>query len=204
MPFVKGKTVVVFGDSLSAGDISPGAAFANGLRQAGARVVVNAKVGRSAWNFYKREDAAAQLAAIGRLEPDLVVVVLGTNDIGLSLALDQVRMAQLRVDLERSGAEVYAFGPPAFALGTREESGSAEVMTMMHTVFGDRLFDLRPLTADMTRAGVGGRSSDGVHFTAAGGKAVGDRMAKKFLSESAGGSWAPVLVLALFGYLLLR
>lgn len=204
MPAVKGQTVVIFGDSLAAGDSSPGAALANRLRESGARVQVNARVGRSAWNFYKREEVDAQLSVIARLDPDLVIVILGTNDIGLSMSLDQARMLTLRDQLRHTGAEVWAFGPPAFPPGSREESGSAQVVTMMHTVFGDHLLDLRPLTADMTKAGSNGRSIDGVHFTAAGGKVVGDRMAKKFESAGQGLAWAPALVLALVGYLMFR
>lgn len=205
MPSVRGKTVVIVGDSLSAGDISPGHHFAQRLRQQGAaKVVVNARVGRSAWNFYKREDVDQQLLAIAAVHPDLAIVILGTNDIGLSMPLDQARMVTLRDQLAHTGAQVWAFGPPAFPPGSREEGGSAEVMTMMHTVFGDHLLDLRALTRDMTKAGAGGRSSDGVHFTAAGGKTVGDRMAKAFTSEGDGIGWVPVLALAFVGYLLLR
>lgn len=198
MPAVSGKRVVVVGDSLSSGASSPGGVMAEHLRIGGAAVMINAKVGRSAWSFFGREDAGVQLAAIRAWAPHHAIIVLGTNDIGLSMQQDAERMRQLRDGLAASGATVWAFGPPAFQ-GGRLAEGAPAVFDMMRDVFGDTLIDLRPLTLDAVTV-AGGRAADGVHFSAAGGATVGARMAAVFLD--AGGSssvlWIALGLLGLF------
>jgi lysophospholipase L1-like esterase len=186
VPDVHGKKVLVFGDSLSAGQFSPGKVMAGQLDGA-AEVRINARV----------------LAAIRAFDPDLIVVVLGTNDIGLSMAKDKARMNELRDAFDAGGAEVWAFGPPSFAAGTREQAGSTAVVSMMKSVFGDRFLDLRPLTADLTASA--SRTTDRVHFTATGGKVAGDRMADRFLrTDDRGGDGWVLLAAAITTYFLLR
>lgn len=205
MPGVKGKRVVVFGDSLSADPSSPGGVFAARLRASGADVMVDARVGRSAINFYDREDVGAHLAAIRAFAPQLVIVELGTNDLGRDPARDLDAFARLRVDLGQGGAPVWAFGPPTFpSVGKGSENGPAvpAVWGTMKAVFGDKLLDLRPLTRDRVPAGTNGRTGDGVHFTAAGGKIVGERMADVFLSAGSGGVLIALAVLAAAAILL--
>jgi lysophospholipase L1-like esterase len=191
MPSVSGKRVVIFGDSLSSGVASPGGVLGSHLNLKGAVVKINARVGRSANNFYGREDVVGQLRDIDAFAPHLAIVELGTNDIGLSLAVDQAKMTQLRDGLARAGAtEVWAIGPPAFADATLSQ-GAAAVVDMMRRVFGDRFIDARPLTADMTTTG---RTADGVHFTSSGGSTAGSRLAAAFLG--AGSFPVSLLVIA--------
>lgn len=202
MPSPRGQRIVIFGDSLSEGAASPGGSFGESLRQAGAEVLINARRGRSAWNFYKLEDAAAQFAEIRAFEPTLAVVVLGTNDIGLSLSSDLQRMLQIRDALRAAGADVWAFGPPSFPSAQRA-AGADGVFSMMRAAFADRLIDLRPLTVDQTSPS-SGRASDGVHFTAAGGRVAGERMAQAFSSASSDSGILMPLAILLGIYLLLR
>jgi lysophospholipase L1-like esterase len=197
MPSVAGKRVVIFGDSLSASSSSPGGVLGAHLTANGATLKINARVGRSAYNFYGREDTTAQLRELDAFAPHIAIVELGTNDIGLSLAVDQAKMVQLRDGLARAGAtEVWAVGPPAFADAARN-TGASQIVGMMRHVFGARFIDLRTLTADMTTTG---RTSDGIHFTAEGGALVGGRLAHAFLDASSSGPFvviAAVLVAAL-------
>jgi len=177
MPSVAGKRVVIFGDSLSSGAASPGGVLGAHLTAKGATVNINSRVGRSAYNFYGREDTVGQLREIDAFAPHLAIVELGTNDIGLSLGIDQAKMTQLRDSLARVGAtEVWAIGPPSFADATLER-GAGSVVDMMRRVFKDRFIDARPLTADMK---TNGRTGDGVHFTKDGGSLLGARLAQEF------------------------
>jgi len=203
MPDVRGKRIVVFGDSLSSGAGSPGAEMAAALQAGGAAVQVNARIGRSAHNFWTREDTATQLAAIQAFRPNLVIVELGTNDIGLAMSVDRAQMQKLRTALAANGAEVWAFGPPAFRPELGLDSGAAEVVTMMLSVFGNRFIDLRRSTRDMLTA-ERGRAADGVHFTSAGGEQLGKRMADQLVDATSSNAliWAPLL--ALLAYALFR
>jgi len=199
MPDVRGKKIAIVGDSLSSGQFSPGAVMASNLKGAAA-VKINARVGRSANNFYGREDHAAQLADLRAWEPDIVIVVLGTNDIGLNMKVDGQKMAALRDGLAAGGADVWAFGPPSFPAG-REREGAPAVKAMMSKVFTGRFIDLQPLTADLTTSAH--RTSDGIHFTAAGGRATGERMAEAFIAKKdlSGVGIALALVAGLAAYL---
>ena len=184
MPDVRGEKILLFGDSLSSGQLSPGWFLAQHL--GGAKEVrVNARVGRSANNFWAREDAPAQLRQAIGWDPTLVIIELGTNDIGLSMSIDGQKMREIKDALGQNGAEVWAFGPPAFPTGTKQHNGSAEVVQMMRQVFGPRFIDLRPITADLLSSAH--RTSDKVHFTAAGAKLAGERMARSFREASDGG-----------------
>jgi lysophospholipase L1-like esterase len=177
MPSVAGKRVVIFGDSLSSGAASPGGVLGHHLTANGATVKINARVGRSAYNFYGREDTVGQFRELDTFAPHIAIVELGTNDIGLSLGIDQAKMTQLRDSLARVGAtEVWAIGPPSFADAALER-GAGSVVDMMRRVF-DKFIDARPLTADMRTSG---RSGDGVHFTKDGGAILGARLAGAFL-----------------------
>ncbi|MCC7024613.1 MAG: SGNH/GDSL hydrolase family protein [Thermomicrobiales bacterium] len=202
---IRGQRVVIVGDSLSAGPHTPGQVLADRLAAAGADVRVNARVGRSANNFYGREDWRGQLQQIAATHPDVAIVVLGTNDIGLSMTVDAQRMTQLRDALAGAGADVYAFGPPTFPPGTRLVAGQPQVVRMMRDVFGgDRFIDLTPLTADLVTSQH--RTGDQVHFTAAGGDVAGQRMADAFLraSSAPGGGWPVAVALLVAGWFLLR
>lgn len=159
------------GDSLSSGAGSPGGAMASVLRAGGHEVVVDAKVGRSYGSFL-REDPDRRVAALAAARPQVVVVALGTNDIGLAPAVELERIRDLHGRLRAAtGAPVFAFGPPSFAPGHRLTSGRAELVALERQVYGARFVDLGPLT------GAAPRTSDGIHFTAAGGDQLGRRMA---------------------------
>ena len=183
MPSVQGKRVVIFGDSLSADPGSPGYELGAMLARNGASVKINARIGRSANNFYGREDVAGQMADITAFQPDLAIVELGTNDLGLNMTVDEQQMIRVRDALIAAGAkQVYAFGPPSFADGTATTQ-AVDVLNMMRNVFGAKLLDLRPLTRDILTTAQG-RTGDGVHFTSSAGKVVGDRMATAFLATN--------------------
>ncbi len=204
MPNVSGKRVLIFGDSMSAGAGSPGDELGRNLASTGATVTTNALVGRSANNFFGREDVAGQFADIAAFAPQVVIVQLGTNDIGLSMAVDGARMEQLRAAFAGSGADVWAIGPPTFPSsgpGADQTPGAPSVVAMMTDVFGaSRFIDMRPLTADMAIAGQGGRAADGTHFTSAGGQVIGKRLADEFM-KAGGPPIGTVLMALLFGTL---
>ena len=141
MPSVSGRRVFVLGDSLSSGRSSPGAVFASLLAESGAQVQVNAKVGRSANGFIRLEDGEATLARVrDGFDPDIVYVVLGTNDLGLNLEVDARQFERIRSAFPR--ASVWGVGPPAFADRTLA-SQAAAMSTMMASVF-PAFIDLRP------------------------------------------------------------
>lgn len=177
---VTGHRILIFGDSLShpgsdkgpeifelpttAGSASmPGARLGQRLLDAGASAVrIDARVGRSAHNFFGRESYAKLLSSDQTWSPTIVLVMLGTNDIGLNMRIDGVEMAKIRDAF--SSSTVISAGPPAFA-SSQLTHGAEAVYEMLHAVFMT-VIDARPLssTAASDRAG------DGVHFTAAGAK----------------------------------
>lgn len=203
MPSVKGKRVQIVGDSLSASTSSPGGQLAARLTAAGADVHVNAKVGRSARSFLRESDHADQVKKIDDWQPDLAIVMLGTNDIGYAAGVNRTAMGQVLIELRASGAQVWAVGPPAFAPGVRD--GGAGVVDVMREVFGSgRFLDLRPLTSDLTAAPA--RAGDQIHFTAQGGALVGQRLADRFQQAGGGGATLAVALgtVLLLGWVLSR
>lgn len=172
---IVGQRILIFGDSLThhgadsapeAWDVTqpstrassaPGDLLASMLLERGAAAVrTDARVGRSAWNFWKREDAAGLLAADLAWRPTRVIVMLGTNDLGLSMLADGVAMAKIRDSFP--GAEVWSVGPPWFPASALLAQTDA-VYAMLRRVFGPgRVIDARPLTPQ------GPRTGDGVHF----------------------------------------
>lgn len=205
-PFA-GKRVLIFGDSLShhgrddappvyeltAGSKPtlsvPGDVLAHALFAGGSPVRIDARVGRSAWNFYRREAWQDLLAADLAWRPDVVIIKLGTNDLGLGDKATLEKMTALR-DTFYPGSHVIAVGPPSFASANRQVD-SAPVVRIMEAVFGDNFIDARPLTADLTSTG---RAGDGVHFVASGAKLYAARLeaalGKLVQPGSSGGSEA--------------
>ena len=175
MPNVQGKTILIFGDSLSSGNSTPGGQLATQLRAKGAAVTVDALSGRSAYNYFWRESGDTKLPALAALRPRLVFVFLGTNDIGLNMTTDAKYMERIRKAFADVGAEVWAIGPP-------QKQDAEPVVAMEREVFGTgRFIDARPLSEGVER------SPDGVHFTVAGSAELGKRLAAAI--ESAGGGW---------------
>ncbi len=132
---------------------------------------MDARVGRSAVNFWSREDTTRLLTDDIAWRPDVVLVMLGTNDLGMNAIADEKAFAKIR-DVFR-GAEVWAIGPPSFASPSMQAQTDA-VVAAMRRVFGDRFVDARPLTADLT--GSGYRTGDGVHFQARGAETFATRL----------------------------
>lgn len=208
---VKGQRVLIFGDSLTARsgapvqvDItegtdrrssSPGDLLASQLLAAGAAAArINARVGRSAWNFWQREEAAKLIAADLAWQPTIVFVMLGTNDIGLNLTKDRQALERIRDAYAAGGAQLVGIGPPAFSV-ERLAEGSPGVVAMHRKVFGpDRVVDARPLSQDLLEAP--GRAGDRVHFTAAGAAALAPRLAAAIAGLPAaprkGAPWKPL------------
>lgn len=206
MPNVNAQRILIFGDSLSTGAGSPGYELGANLARAGAQIHINSRIGRSAHNFWTREETASQLEAVRAWAPTMAIVELGTNDLGLNMAVDKAQMTKIRDELAHAGAgpRVYAFGPPAFPDGT-SNAQAEDVVSMMRSVFGARFIDTRAISADMVTA-ARGRAGDGVHFTSAGGAELGARMAKTFLAMDGNAGMAAILAIGagLIGWILLR
>lgn len=129
---VRGKRVLIFGDSMShrgakeASNIvavtegvnrrgAPGDLLASHLLAAGAAAArLDARTGRSAYSFFAEPDHAAALAADVAWRPDVVLIFLGTNDMLRDLGKDRPRMERLRDTFAQAGADVWAVGPPTF------------------------------------------------------------------------------------------
>lgn len=196
---VRGKRVLVFGDSLThrggradpdgvpaqpsvARGGSPGDLLASHLLAAGAGAVrINGRVSRSAVNFWKGnngENGAAVIAAEAAARPDIVIVFLGTNDLGMNAAADAA--AFRRIAASFPGAQLWAVGPPAFARADLNAQAGPVYQTLAQVFGAHRLVDLRPLTADIVTAGQG-RAGDGVHFATAGAQKAAQRLAAALL-----------------------
>lgn len=196
---VRGQRVLIFGDSLSSrrsncGDprstdqynviegtnraaSAPGDLLASYLLAQGAAAVrVNARVCRSAWGFWQ-EDTSKLLQADAAWKPTMLVVMLGTNDIGLNLTKDGEALQRILDAYKRMGvSQVAAVGPPSFSI-VRLHDGSPGVVRMLQKAIGaGAIVDARPLSADLL--GPSYRTSDNVHFTAAGAAALAPRLAE--------------------------
>ena len=175
-----GERIVIFGDSLShpgsdAGPAqsqvteginrltsAPGDMLASLLLEQGAEaVMIDAKVGRSAYNYWTREPSADLMAGLAAFAPTKVVVMLGTNDIGMGLDAEAQAFAALKQAFEAMGAEVWAIGPMTY-VGPHADTyngGAGAIADLMAATFNPRFIDARGLSANDQRA------SDGVHFT---------------------------------------
>lgn len=180
---VSNKRVLIFGDSLThpGADSDPEQSMVSGpstrsssapgdllgslfLEAGASAVMLDANVGRSASNFWagtsshQFRSAADLIAADQAFAPDIVVVMLGTNDIGTNLINDQQAMQAIHDSFPQS--DVWAIGPMTYVgPGATLNAGAQAVFDMMTGVFGsERTIDARPLAATTGRAG------DGVHF----------------------------------------
>jgi lysophospholipase L1-like esterase len=185
---VRGKNILIFGDSLSTGATSPGGVFGAVLKSAGAVVRVNGKVSRSAvnlWSGANGENGAAVVAAEAARRPDIVIVVLGTNDLGMNASADQQAFARLAAAF--APAELWAVGPPSFPATRADLTRKApQVYATLAAVFGaHRVIDWQRLTADVVTPEQG-RARDGVHFATAGAAVAGKRLAAAWLQARTG------------------
>lgn len=194
---VRGKRVLVFGDSLthrgartapdgvdvtesSARSGSPGDLLASYLLEAGASAVrINGRVSRSAVNFWKGNNgengSQVMVEESVRRRPELVVVFLGTNDLGLNAEADARAFRMIDETFRANGAQVIAIGPPSFASETLTREAEVVYQTLRQ-VFGPRLIDARPISADLVLPSQG-RASDGIHFASQGSRALAARLA---------------------------
>lgn len=198
--------VLLFGDSLShfgadaAGPVydvpsytaivssAPGVVLARSLTELGHSVRINARVSRSAWNFWDREPTEILLEQDAAWKPELVVVWLGTNDIGISSVRTRDAMIKIREAYEGMGAKVIAIGPPAFADQELRE-GATVVYATMRNAFST-VIDARPASLALREAPY--RARDGVHFTARGAELLGTRLADDVAAP--GASWWPAAI----------
>jgi GDSL-like lipase/acylhydrolase family protein len=205
----RGQRIIVFGDSLSkhAHDSSPeiwdvdegsdrqssqpGDLLASLLAEQGADAVrVNARVGRSAFNFWQRENTTALLGSDQAFAPTKVVIILGTNDAdsGVNVAVDATMMSQLKSAYEDMGAEVWAIGPVTYnnvALNAKSEP----IVDMMQSIFSGRFIDGRPLSVQAGRAG------DGVHFGSDAARQTALNMAAALIETPSPKNWLTWLVI---------
>lgn len=204
---VNGERIVIFGDSLShpGADNGPTQSFvtlgsdrASGapgdlmgslmLEAGAAAVMLDARVGRSATNYWRREDHANLMGAIVAFQPTKAVVMLGTNDLGLNLETERASFVAIRDALKAAGAqEVWAVGPMTYQAPNAGYNEKAQpIFNVMRDVFGRGFtLDARPLTLTASR------SRDGVHFTAAGSKEAALNITQALLSKN---QHAPVLM----------
>lgn len=127
------------------------------------------------------ENGAAVIAAEVSYRPDIVFVVLGTNDMGLNAQADAAAFTRIRDAFTAGGAKVYAIGPPAFARGDHARE-SVVVYDTLGRVFGaGNVIDWRALSGDQVSPPA--RSADLVHFTSAGAQVAGQRLAGAVLAH---------------------
>lgn len=214
---VQGQRVLIFGDSLSSRrsrcddahsadqyDVvegtnrtasAPGDLLASYLLAQGAAAVrVNARVCRSGWNFWQGEDTNRLLRADAAWKPTLLILMLGTNDIGLNLTKDGEALARIVAAYQRLGVQqAVAIGPPTFSI-PRLQAGVDDVFKMLQRVPGiEAVVDARPYTSDLL--GPTYRTHDNIHFTAAGAAALAPRLAAALgqLAPAPPSAWKPLL-----------
>jgi len=204
----RGERILIFGDSLShpgpdngpeAFEITqdsnrvssaPGDLLGSLLLEQGAEAVrLDARVGRSAWNFWGRESANDLIAADAAWGPTKVVVMLGTNDIGLQGDGERQAMQAIKDAYEAMGAEVWAIGPFTYTgQGGHLNPGAEDVASMMSDVFGSRFIDGRPLSVNVDRA------RDGIHFQPTSAMQTAYNLADALISSSSRPLWQTVLI----------
>lgn len=199
----RGRRILVFGDSLTHRGArtapdgvpalplanrtgTPGDLLASYLLTAGAAAVrVNGRVSRSAINLWKGnngENGAAVVAAEAGARPDLVIIMLGTNDLGMGAAADAAAFQRLRDAFAGYGAEVVAIGPPAFARADLNAKAVTVYQTLARVFGANNVIDARPLSADVVTTAQG-RAGDGIHFAGSGASKVAARLAQAVLAR---------------------
>lgn len=208
----RGRRILVFGDSLTHRGArtapdgvpalplanrtgTPGDLLASYLLTAGAAAVrINGRVSRSAVNLWKGnngENGAAVVATEAGARPDFVIIMLGTNDLGMGATADAAAFQRLRDAFASYGAEVVAIGPPAFARADLNAKAVTVYQTLARVFGTNNVIDARPLSADVVTPAQG-RAGDGIHFAGSGASKVAARLAQAVLARpgrvAAGGS----------------
>jgi lysophospholipase L1-like esterase len=201
------KQVLILGDSLSDGTDgkpgtygvpptpprTPGQFLAQSLEQQGAKPVrIQAKLSRSAYHFVAYQDGLRILAdEIANFRPDVVFIILGTNDLNLGEAPTRAAFMKIKAVLDEAKIPVYHVGPPSFAGSLVDREGTSyntlaeKVVMIGRDLFGARFIDARPMTIDTVTVAQG-RSGDLVHFTASGAQRWAGRLSAALTNTLAG------------------
>lgn len=203
----RGERILIFGDSLThtGSDTGPEIAQLDGsevnssapgavlgailLQQGAAAVQTDSRVGRSAVNFWNREDTGSLFAADQAFAPTQVVIMLGTNDIGMDSGTESAAMQQIYDAYKTMGATVWGVGPFTYAPpGDALNASAGATFDAMKSVFGTRMIDGRPLSVQVGRAG------DGVHFGPTAAQETGLNIADQLLSLNPWPFWQTLAI----------
>lgn len=138
----------------------PGDILGHLLVKRGYQVRLDANVGRSFYNFWKApggrqyHSADDLIKADLDFQPNMVIIMLGTNDLGLGAKLDLDAMIRLRDVFE--GIEIIVVGPPTYVYDN-DNYHAKQVYKSLDDVF-NRVIDARPISSKS------GRTKDGQHF----------------------------------------
>lgn len=186
------RNIIIFGDSLSAGRYTPGNLLGHVQMKEWSKPkqVTVVAVGGMALSYFRPSylklktntwsiKARTQLGAARWVSADMVLVMLGTNDY-LSPQLHVLDGAknlieQLRKD-KNPPPDVYFIGPPSFDPNMRDGKvmkGINRFYQAMNFVYGSKVFDTRPQSADLTTKEY---RPDLIHFTKKGAEIYAGRM----------------------------
>jgi hypothetical protein len=194
----RGERILIFGDSLTQhtgrvpiwdvdqgsnrNHAGPGDVLASLLLEQGASAVrVNAKGGRSGYNFWTVEPGAALIANDLNWKPTKIVFVMGTNDVGMTQGPDQAAYQKIYNGYKASKAEMLVIGP----FLNRQDAGQREVVyNTLRNVFGAKnVIDGRQLTVNIPPG------NDGIHYTTSGARNLGLSMADALLRFKGPQAW---------------
>lgn len=184
--------VFVIGDSHS---VLLGPAVVDAARDLGWTLV--GKISHVGWSTAHFVSDNSWLPALATTRPDVVVVVLGTNDAAVSQQAYAAQLAKMVDGIEAAGVRSIVWvGPPSVTkpdIDARIERIAPWQQSFLPQM-GVKWIDSRPMTG-------GGQAADGVHFTRAGYKAWADSLADSLASlgfeRSAGSLVIPLALAAL-------
>lgn len=200
---VRGERIIVFGDSLTqhTGSVpiwdvdqgpqrnsaGPGDLFASMLLDQGAEAVrLNAKGGRSGYNFWTVEPGAQLIAADVAWKPTKIVFVMGTNDVGMTAGPDLAAYQRIYNGYKASGAEMWVIGP---FLNRQDATQREVVYQTLRNVFGaNHVIDGRELTKIIAPG------ADGIHYNTTGARALALNMTDAITSASAVRGWIGIAI----------
>lgn len=197
----RGERILIFGDSLSVhpGSIpvwdvdqgsnrngTPGELLASLLLEQGAEAVrVNAKGGRSAYNFWTVEPSWELVAGDLAWRPTKIIFVLGTNDVGMTVGPVEQAYRKIIEAYKPSKAEMWSIGP---FINRQDATQRQAVVDIQKRVFGMRAIDGRPISQNIAPG------SDGIHYNYQGAKQLALAMADAWLSAFNPKAWAGVAI----------
>jgi hypothetical protein len=129
--------------------------------------------GLSGYHYIKYDGGAAELASQLTREDNagkskVLIVILGTNDIGLAAGPVEAAYAQIKQVADAAGAETWMVGPPMFPAtqmigDLNGNAGAAQVVDIEKKIFAPRFIDSRPITKDIPA-----QDRAGIHFKLSG------------------------------------